>query len=576
MSPRSPVLLGIFDGHNASAGVYVENRVVSLVQEERLVRVKNHYGLPEQAAVEALRLAGVTAAEVDRVCCASRYVSRPQGPSWATASFEARYRGGVAHTVRQRISGTGAYRQRRARQRMAERASAIGAWGYAPDKVTFTDHHETHAATAYHGLRHDEEPYLVLTLDGGGDGLSGSVWIGRDGLLECQERIPQADSLGELYAVTTHLLGFTPLEHEYKLMGMAPYAHSERVDSALAPLHQLLRLSDDGLRFEQAGELSTNFSYEYLRDAFERVRFDTICGAAQRFTEEMLVAWVKACVAKTGIRKIVAGGGVFMNVKANMLIAALPEVERLYVMPTSGDESLSIGAAMHQFYTRTGEADHRRSALTDLYFGGEATVREEEQAIAAAGTDLDVRQTDDMPGAVADLLAAGEIVANCRGRMEWGARSLGNRSILASADEFGRIGVINRMIKMRDFWMPFAPSMTDQSSARYFDDPKDLKPWFMTFAYAAKDAGYDHLIAGSHPHDRTIRPQVVTRRANPDYHAVIEKFEAKTGRGVVLNTSFNLHGEPIVYGPADAMRVLLTSGLEHLALNNFIVSKKSV
>ena len=566
--------LGIHDGHNSGAALCADGQVVAAVCEERLTRRKNEVGYPRLAIEDCLRLGGIDASRLGGVVYASNFMHTQSYLADITPWY------GVGLAEQRAAEATGSSYQRIIfDQRRNERiADVVEHLGVAEGSVEFVEHHPAHLAAAYYTApwRQPGEPILSLTCDGAGDGLAATVSICRDNDIERIAATDRHASLGKVYSRLTFMMGMTPWEHEYKLMGMAPYAHSERVDSALAPLHQLLRLSDDGLRFEQAGELSTNFSYEYLRDAFERVRFDTICGAAQRFTEEMLVAWVKACVAKTGIRKIVAGGGVFMNVKANMLIAALPEVERLYVMPTSGDESLSIGAAMHQFYTRTGEADHRRSALTDLYFGGEATVREEEQAIAAAGTDLDVRQTDDMPGAVADLLAAGEIVANCRGRMEWGARSLGNRSILASADEFGRIGVINRMIKMRDFWMPFAPSMTDQSSARYFDDPKDLKPWFMTFAYAAKDAGYDHLIAGSHPHDRTIRPQVVTRRANPDYHAVIEKFEAKTGRGVVLNTSFNLHGEPIVYGPADAMRVLLTSGLEHLALNNFIVSKKSV
>ena len=176
MSTQTPVLLGIFDGHNASAGVYVGDRMVSLVQEERLVRVKNHYGPPQQAVAEALRLAGVSAADVDQVCCASNYVSTPRGPRWATEAFSARYEG--SGNLRRRVARTTAYRNRRARQRMAQRAGVIASWGYDADKITFCDHHEGHAATAYHGLRTDDEPYLVLTLDGGGDGLSGSVSIG--------------------------------------------------------------------------------------------------------------------------------------------------------------------------------------------------------------------------------------------------------------------------------------------------------------------------------------------------------------------------------------------------------------
>jgi carbamoyltransferase len=175
--------------------------------------------------------------------------------------------------------------------------------------------------------------------------------------------------------------------------------------------------------------------------------------------------------------------------------------------------------------------------------------------------------------AIAELLASGEVVATCRGRMEWGARSLGNRSILSPADNFRRVDTINTMIKMRDFWMPFAPSILDHSAPEYFSDPKGIAPQFMTFAFEAAKGGYEDLVAASHPKDKTIRPQVVTKDANPDYHAAIAAYRERTGRGVILNTSFNLHGEPIVYGPANALDVLQRSGLRHVALDDHIISK---
>src|SRR5690606_3687624 len=169
-------------------------------------------------------------------------------------------------------------------------------------------------------------PILGLTNDGAGDGICGTVSICRGNGIERVAAIDRHASLGKIYSRVTMLMGMTPWEHEYKIMGLAPYAEPGRVERAIEPLRRLIRLSEDGLTFQRVGELSTNYCYEYLRDSFERVRFDTIAGATQRFTEEMLVDWVRACVARTGIRDIVAGGGVFMNVKANMLIAGLPEV----------------------------------------------------------------------------------------------------------------------------------------------------------------------------------------------------------------------------------------------------------
>jgi carbamoyltransferase len=180
-----------------------------------------------------------------------------------------------------------------------------------------------------------------------------------------------------------------------------------------------------------------------------------------------------------------------------------------------------------------------------------------------------------MNSAIADLLAAGEIVAVCRGAMEWGARALGNRSILASADDVRRIDRINQMIKMRDFWMPFAPSLKAEAADRYFAPVKGINYSFMTFAAPTRAETHADIAAGTHPKDRTIRPQVVTRAANPDYHAVIGHFERLTGRGAVLNTSFNLHGEPIVATAKDAIRVMAASDIQHLALNGHLLSKRS-
>jgi carbamoyltransferase len=180
-----------------------------------------------------------------------------------------------------------------------------------------------------------------------------------------------------------------------------------------------------------------------------------------------------------------------------------------------------------------------------------------------------------MNGAIADLLAAGEIVAVCRGAMEWGARALGNRSILSSANDVRRIDRINQMIKMRDFWMPFAPSIKAEAAERYFEPIKGIDYSFMTFAAPTRPETYEHIVAGTHPKDRTIRPQVVAKSANPDYHAVIGQFERLTGRGAVLNTSFNLHGEPIVATARDAIRVMAASDIQHLALNGHLLSKRS-
>ncbi|MDJ0951656.1 MAG: carbamoyltransferase C-terminal domain-containing protein [Alphaproteobacteria bacterium] len=567
-------ILGIHDGHNSGATLARNGEVIASVSEERLTRRKNEVGYPEKAIEEVLRIGGIDAAELDEVVYASLFMHARQ----YLTDLEPWYKVGLTDQ-RAAAQQPESYRRVIFEERKRERIEQVCRHLDVPeDRITFVEHHLAHLAAAYYTSpqRQPSQPVLGLTCDGAGDGLCATVSICRDNEIERVAATDRHASLGKIYSRATFLMGMTPWEHEYKLMGLAPYADPERAGRAAEPLRKLLKLREDGLGFAQAGVLSTNYCYEYLRTSFERVRFDTIAGAVQRFTEEMLVGWVKACVAHTGIRDLVCGGGVFMNVKANMLIAQLPEVRSLYVMPSAADESLSIGAALHRFYQRSGVTDHRQSVLENLYLGGEFSPSEEEDAVKTqfGGDAVSVAQPNDMNRAIAELLAKGEIVASCRGRMEWGARALGNRSILAGAEDYRRVDRINQMIKKRDFWMPFAPSIRAESAERYFEDPKDLKPWFMTLAFPGRDDGYPDLAAGSHPRDRTIRPQIVTREANPDYHEVISHFDEATGRGVVLNTSFNLHGEPIVYTPSDAVRVFAQSGLDHLALGSLLVSKK--
>ncbi len=567
-------LLGIHDGHNCGATLTRNGVVVASVSEERLTRRKNEVGYPARAVEEVLRLGGVSARELDEVVYASLFM---HGKSYLT-DLEPWYRVGLAEQRAARSQPKEYQKivfERRRQERVKEVCDHLE---IDAGRVAFLDHHLCHVAAAYYTspYAHEGKPVLGLTCDGSGDNLAGSVSVCRDGRIERLASISRHASIGKVYSRVTMLMGMTPWEHEYKIMGLAPYADRERADRAAEPLRGLLRISDDGLRIEQAGELSMNYCYQYLREVFEAKRFDVIAGAVQLFTEEMLTKWIASCIRETGIADIVCGGGVFMNVKANMLIAQLPEVASMYVMPSAGDESLSIGACLWRYHERRGAPDGAERPLDSLYLGGGFGRAEERAAIEAElkGCDVEILETPDVDTLTADYLADGKTVARCRGRMEWGARALGNRSILSSAHDRQVVTRINDAIKQRDFWMPFAPSIREESAGRYIDDPKDLRPYYMTHAFPAKRQGYADLTAASHPRDRTIRPQVVTREANPDYHRLITRFEERTGRGVVLNTSFNLHGFPIVNSPADAIRVMKRSDLEYLALGHFMIRKR--
>lgn len=567
------LILGIHDGHNCGATLARNGTVIASISEERLTRFKNEVGFPEESIIEILRITGIEAGELDEVAYASNFMHSPNhlkelGP-W--------YRLGIADQRKHEISPND-YQKFVFDQRREKRIlQACDLLGCSREKVVFVEHHEAHLAAAYYSAHNyvPGKPLLGITCDGSGDGVAATVNVCRGNVLDRIAETPRHASLGKIYSRVTMMMGMKPWEHEYKLMGMAPYCDPALSDQAAEPLRALLRIRDDGLGFQQVSELSTNYCYEYLRECFERVRFDTICGAVQLFTEEMLIGLLKGAIAHTGIHDVCLSGGVFMNVKANMLLAGLPEVRSIYVMPSCADESLSIGACMARYYATSGDEDHAQSVFDNLYFGGDYDYENEKRAIndLLPGTGVTIRTPDDIDLEIAELLAEGDVVARCRGRMEWGARALGNRSILARADDYRTVSKINDMIKMRDFWMPFAPVIKAESASRYIDDPKGLRPCFMTYAFESKPGTYNELIAGSHPKDRTLRPQVIHKEANPGYHKIIDRFEELTGMGVILNTSFNLHGHPICADAADGIDVFLRSGLDHLALNNHLLSK---
>ena len=569
------LILGVHDGHNSTAALVADGVVVAAVQEERLTRRKNEVGYPRRAIEDCLRIAGFDAKDLAEVSYASLFMHKTD----YLENLEPWYCTGLSHQ-RSDMMRPKQYERVIFDQRKAERIRQIEQHlGVDPAKVSFVEHHLAHLAAAHYTAPDPNpgKPFLALTCDGAGDNLAATVSIVRGNDIERISVTDRHASLGKIYSRVTMLLGMRPWEHEYKIMGMAPYTDPERANRAADALRELVKLDADGLRFVQAGELSTNYCYEHLRERFERVRFDTICGATQLFTEELLVAWVRAAIRKTGISDVIAGGGVFMNVKANKAIAEIPELTSFYVVPSGGDESLAFGAALYRYFQAVKRPYRRGDGFANLYLGGAYTLAEETAALRAAdaGTAFDVVETDDVDRLVVDHLAAGRIVGRCRGRMEWGARALGNRSLIASAENPLTVERLNAAIKQRDFWMPFAPSIREEAQSRYFADPKGIKPHYMQFAFDGTIAARRDLTAATHARDHTLRPQLVTKAGAPDYHRLISLFEAKTGRGGVLNTSFNIHGEPIVYGPAEAIDVFMRSGLDHIALERHVLSKKT-
>jgi carbamoyltransferase len=568
--------LAINEGINSSVVVSDEGAIVFALQEERVRRVKNFMGFPHESLAFTLDYLGLFPEDIDAVC-----LSNLTSPRFTKESFYRWYDETADRPLRgtiesERARSAGRWLRERGARKSDAMVECLGRHGLGDLPLRRTHHHLNHAASAYYGLRASpDDSYLVLTLDGGGDGDCGHVYRAEDGRLELVASTPGGHSLGQLYARVTHLMGMTPHEHEYKVMGLAPYADSERVASHVAVLRAYLDLDEQNpLVFKRGTAEPTHMQQPRLQYDFRRVRFDTLSGAIQSFTEELLCRWVQAAIRETGIPRVLASGGVFMNVKANKLISELPEVEYFDVFPSCGDESLPFGAAWVEeaahLVDRTG-----RQVLPTYSLGPDARF-DLDDARSRYGGRIELRELDDPEAECAELLAAGEIVARCAGRMEFGARALGNRSILADPSSAEVVPIINQMIKHRDFWMPFAPAMLAERAGEYVVVPSSLPAGdpapFMMHTFDTTDRR-DDIVAAAHPQDGTARAQTVSAAAG-GFHRLIGEFDRRTGRPAVLNTSFNLHGYPIVMGACDAVDVLLRSSLENLVVGDVLITKR--
>jgi carbamoyltransferase len=561
--------LGIHDGHNASVAVVRDGRIELALQEERLTRIKNQGDAPGGAAQCAFRMLQGESTRT-RVGLNGLYMNYNQ---WQRETILLDYERSADLLGRWKQSFKGTFVDRAYQRRKADqRVEALSDIGVQTERVDAVEHHLAHASAAYHTAPWPEEKILVLTCDGSGDRLSATVSIGEHGALSRIAAVSEHDSIGRLYALVTRILGMTPLEHEYKVMGLAPYApQGSQVEAVARDFLSLFEFGPSGLWWKRrAGVPSMYAAYGYLRKHLAGKRFDLIAAGVQKFLEVMLVEWATSAVRETGIHRIACSGGVFMNVKANLALLEIPEVEDLYVFPSCGDESNSIGAACH-LAARSGD---RIEPLGALYYGEPITDVEAQLALEnSAGEKVRFRWERDIERVAAEKLAEGKIVARAKGAVEFGARALGNRSILARGDSPTAARVINEMVKNRDFWMPFAPSVLAGRAGDYYVKPKPVSSPYMMFAFRSRPEKRAAFAAAQHPYDFTTRPHEVFEKHNADYYRLLQEYEARSGEGIVLNTSFNLHGEPIVYRARDAVDVFLRCGLRHMALGNWWVEK---
>lgn len=557
-------VLGIWDGHDSGAALLVDGAIAAAVNEERLTRRKLEITFPSRSIEACLRIAGLDVRAIDTVALSTTDPSKAMARLWP-ATKEAYYQIRRRHappTVFNLLRKRAKYwitelAPNRLSRSLSSRAiaSSLEAIGLGDVRIRFYDHHFCHAvcAAAASGF----ESAIVVTIDGVGDGASSTVSVLKGGALTEIARTDAASSPGIFFEHVTNLLNMRELEDEGKVMALASYASPP----ATNPLSGTIGV--DGLRFK------TIRSGHSLRSVLKRAQWsvpnEQFARLAQDVLEAAVVGLVRNAIGATGIANIALAGGVASNIQINRRIRLLPEVDEVFVFPHMGDGGLALGAAIAGLDRPSGihEIDLQGLALGPEYGPAEieAALREAQAAFSRPGNPSD---------AAVDLLTAGKVVMWFEGRMEYGPRALGHRSILARPDDPGMRDRLNAVLKRRVWYQPFCPSMLESEARRLLCDWRGRADRFMTMSYAV-NGDCRTALAGVIGVDGTCRPQILADDARGPFPDLLRAMRLRTGTGAVLNTSFNIHGEPLVCRPSEAIDVFRRSGADALICGPFLV-----
>ena len=428
-------------------------------------------------------------------------------------------------------------------------------------KISHVEHDTCHASYALYGSPIRERNTLVVTADAWGDDLSATISIFDGEKINRVKEYNHKDfQLARIYRYTTLVLRMLANEHEYKVMGLAPYHNSKKTIEVEEVLNNMQSI--DGIEFSFNSDVKDIFYY--LDENLKKFRFDQIASGLQSFTEKLLTEWFSNMSKKFNASSIVYSGGISMNVKANLVISKIPQIKNFFVCGAGTDETLPMGACYHQ----AALSQISPKPLTNLYLGDNASYTES-QLTQIDGIKINSFSSTEQ---ILDHLLDNKIIGVCRGRMEMGQRALGNRSIICDPRSIQNVEKINDSIKNRDFWMPFAPIILDEYQDVLIENPKKLESPHMTIAFETKN-GKELIPASVHRSDGTARAQLLKKSVNPELWNLIYSFYEKTGIPAVLNTSLNLHGYPIVRTIDDALHVFQNSKLDLLWLENHMIEK---
>ncbi len=562
--------------HDASAALVIDGEVVAAAEEERFIRDKHAKGcFPLEAARFCMRQAGIAPGDVDVVAMPYAKIPLTSPARWHYAK---RYWYAPDRALMALFAGNRRFyrNERMVRQLM-------DGLGIGRDKTALVpvEHHLAHASSAYH-LSGFEGKCAIVGIDGKGEYATTFFGYGENGRIHKIKEFYDPDSLGGLYAAITEYLGFEMLDGEFKVMGMAPYGDPHKHD-----LSRLIKYSKSnfevntrytnvvGLRRYKENGKGYFFSPRLIDWLGPRRRGDQIddpyidyAAGIQQILEdvvlELIEYYVGDIIRNTG--KLCFAGGVALNVKLNQKIIDMQGLEELFVQPAAGDAGTALGAATYVAHER----GDRVKKMEHVYLGPGYTNEECVTATETCGEKLTWRTLDNTPAETAKILVQGHPVSWFQGRMEFGPRALGNRSILADPGIPKIADRINLQIKYRERWRPFCPSMIDTMASEIIQTGHPSP--YMTFAFNVAEE-WRHRIPEVVHEDGTARTQIVDRKTNPRYYALLQELQKLKGYGVCLNTSLNRRGEPMVCSPADALSMFLGSDLEYLVMEDILVTK---
>jgi carbamoyltransferase len=558
-------ILGIWDGHDAGAAIVKNDRILVAINEERLSRRKLEIGFPEKSIQACLKYLNLTPKEIS--CIAVPTYDFAKTLTRLFPSLREEY-----YRIRRRKKEPG-------RLRELKKMSKYILTEFGPSPITkyisqailkkdckrsgltaalyLFDHHLCHAAAAAFCSGFDEA--AVITLDGIGDGLSGSIRLFQSKELRFINSISGKSSLGIFFEHVTNLLNMRELEDEGKVMALANYAYP--IDDKKNPLLDFFQIKDTDIQ----SRYGSFRMYQELKKILWRYPSEQFAGLAQRVLEVKITELVRNVIEKTGLKKVALAGGIFSNIKVNMQIRELPGVTDCFVFPHMGDGGLALGAALWANY-QSNKAVHYQ--FDDVFFGMDYQDEEIEKTLIKH--NLTYAKKDNIVREVARLIADEEIVFWFQGRMEYGPRALGNRSILALPNSEIIKNRLNLKLKMRVWYQPFCPSVLDEDAEKILDAYSGTPNRFMTMAYRVKPEWAERL-KGVISIDGTCRPQIVTPHENR-YYALLQEIRKLTGTGIVLNTSLNIHGDPLVCSPEDAIETFLLTKNKYMAMHDFLVT----